>query len=115
MDEYFTGQHEKILLKSFEDIMKTKNFTELDRLSVVVHIIDQECQVVPLAAYRMIPTHELVLNPNFKGLKIDQSKNLDNYVHLRQPRLPDQQLLIGTRHPSQTAERPSRWITSWTP
>jgi hypothetical protein len=27
MDDFFTGQHEKILLKSFEDIMKLKNFT----------------------------------------------------------------------------------------
>lgn len=44
----------------------------------------------------MIPTKELVRNPNFKGLKIDQSKNLDNYVHLRQPSLSDKKLLIGT-------------------
>jgi len=44
----------------------------------------------------MIPTHELILNPNFRGLKIEQSKNLDNYVHLRAPNLPDKKLLIGT-------------------
>jgi hypothetical protein len=40
MDDYFTGQHEKILLKSGEDILKFKHFTELDRLSIVVHQID---------------------------------------------------------------------------
>jgi hypothetical protein len=44
----------------------------------------------------MIPTKELARNPNFKGLKIDQSKNLDNYVHLRQPQLSDKKLLICT-------------------
>ena len=98
MDDYFTGQHEKILLKSFEDIMKLKNFTELDRLSVVVHQIEDECNIVPLGALRMIPTHELVMNPNFKGLKIDQSKTLCNYVHLRQPKLCEKKLLIGTYH-----------------
>ena len=43
----------------------------------------------------MIPTHEIVLNPNFKGLKIDQSKNIDNYLHLREPALPEKKLLIG--------------------
>lgn len=44
----------------------------------------------------MIPTHELACNPNFKGLKIDQSKNLNNYVHLRAPKLSDKKLLICT-------------------
>ena len=57
MEDFFTGQHEKILLKSFEDIMKLKHFTELDRLSCVVYQIDMECQIVPLGAYKMIPTH----------------------------------------------------------
>ena len=76
--------------------MKAKHFTELDRLSVLVHLVEQDCRVVPIGAYKMIPTQELILNPNFKGLKIDQSKNLENYVHMRSPILPDKQLLIGT-------------------
>ena len=76
--------------------MKLKNFTELDRLSVVVHQIEDECRIVPLGAFKMIPTHELVMNPNFQGLKIDKSKNLCNYVHLRQPKLCEKKLLIGT-------------------
>ena len=112
MDDYFTGQHEKILLKSFEDIMKLKNFTELDRLSVVVHQIDEECKIVPLGAYKMIPTHELIPNPNFKGLKIDHSKNLDNYVHLRAPKLCDKKLLIGTISLIQKVEKHLSVITS---
>lgn len=56
MDDYFTGQHEKIILKSFEDIMKAKHFTELDRLSILVHLVEQDCRVVPIGAYKMIPT-----------------------------------------------------------
>lgn len=37
--------------------VKQKNFTELDRLSIVVSLIDDECQIVPIGAYKMIPTH----------------------------------------------------------
>jgi len=37
--------------------VKNKNFTELDRLSIVVNEIEHDCQVVPVGAYRMIPTH----------------------------------------------------------
>ena len=67
--QFFTGQHEKILIKGVgqvgklislngEDfVVKAKNFTELDRLSAVVHQIDHDCNVVPVGAYKMIPTH----------------------------------------------------------
>ncbi len=43
----------------------------------------------------MIPTHELVPNPDFRGLKITNSKSLDNYLHLRLPKLEEQRTLIG--------------------
>ena len=108
MNDFFTGQHEKILLKcqneapkimrgpdGEEMIVKQKNFTELDRLSCVIHTISQDCCVVPLGAYRMIPTHELVANPDFRGLKINDSKNPENYVHLRCPKNQDKKILIG--------------------
>lgn len=64
-------------------------------MSIVVSIIDNECQVVPIGAYKMIPTHELVANPDFRGLKIQNSKTLDNYLHLRPPQLEEQRTLIG--------------------
>lgn len=87
MDEYFTGQHEKILLRGPDNVrslvvgeenytVKGKHFTELDRLSCVVELVGQDCSVVPVGAYKMIPTHELTRNPNFRGLKIDQSRLL---------------------------------------
>jgi radial spoke head protein 9 len=69
MGLFFTGQHEKILIKGSgqagkaihlngeEFVVKSKNFTELDRLSLVVHQIDHDCNVVPVGAYKMIPTH----------------------------------------------------------
>ncbi len=80
-----------------EHFVKTKNFTELDRLSLIVNQIEHDCQVVPLGAYKMIPTHEIVHNPNFRGLKIEQSKSLDCYVHLRAPEIGDKKLIVGKR------------------
>ena len=81
MISFFTGQHEKILIKGDdkskkinldgeEFTIKVKNFTELDRLSIVVHLISEDCEVVPLGAFLMAPTHELIKNPAFKGLGI---------------------------------------------
>lgn len=54
-------------------MINAKNFTELDRLSIVVYTIEDECQVVPLGAYKLAPTHELIRNPIFRGLKIEEA------------------------------------------
>ena len=42
----------------------------------------------------MIPTHELTLNPDFRGLKVNEAKNSSNYVHLRSPVNPEKKILI---------------------
>lgn len=126
IDDYFSGQHEKNLFKGSseqkavsvggeEHFVRSKNFTELDRLSLLVHQVEHDCQVVPLGAYKMIPTHELAPNPNFRGLKIEQSKSLDSFVHLRAPELPEKKLLVGTATDRQRATRPSSGRTSSTP
>ena len=107
MNEFFSGQHEKVIVKlqgeapkivrgpdGEEMIVKAKNFTELDRLSLVVNLIAQDTNIVPLGAYRMIPTHELVPNPDFRGLKVNESKKPENFVHLRAPCLPEKKILI---------------------
>lgn len=107
MNEFFSGQHEKILMKfqgeankfvrgpnGEELIVKQKNFTELDRLALVVALISRDCSVVPLGAYRMTPTHELIQNPEFRGLKLNQSKDPNNYVHLQAPTDPEKKILI---------------------
>ena len=58
--------------------------------------MDQDCQVVPLGAYKMLPTHELICDPTFRGLKMSHSTCLSNYVHLRAPIHQEKQTLIGT-------------------
>jgi radial spoke head protein 9 len=127
LGQFFSGQHEKILIKgggqagkaislNGEDfVVKAKNFTELDRLSLVVHQIDQDCHVVPVGAYKMIPTHELIDNPAFLGLRVAQATALDHYAHLRAPTHPDKKILIGTRGSMQSAINASKGRTSWTP
>ena len=77
-------------------IVHVKNFTELDRLSIVVHAIEDECQIVPFGAYKFAPTRELIRNPIFRGLKIEESKKLQNYLHFRKPNIKEKKLLIGT-------------------
>ena len=124
LDDYFSGQHEKNLFKGSgekavslggEDLfVRSKNFTELDRLSLLVHQVDHDCQVVPLGAYKLLPTHQLAPNPNFRGLKIEQSKSLESFVHLRAPELPEMKLLVGTPAVTQRATRPSSGRISWT-
>ena len=58
-------------------------------------MISYDCCVVPIGAYKMIPTHELVINPDFRGLKINDAKNIENYQHLRPPQNEDKKILIG--------------------
>ncbi len=67
----------------------------MDRLSLVVNQVDQDCQVVPLGAYKMIPTHELISSPSFSGLKMSNITSLQNYAHLREPVHPEKKILIG--------------------
>ena len=42
----------------------------------------------------MIPTHELILNPSFRGLKINEANQFKNYVHLRAPHHQDKKIII---------------------
>ena len=107
MTDFFSGQHEKILIKTTNEapkfvrgpdgnelIVKPKNFTELDRLALFVSLVSNDCSVVPLGAFRIIPTHELIPNPDFRGLKINQSKNPENYLNLRKPTQEINKILI---------------------
>lgn len=45
-----------------------RNLTELNRLAVVVHAIENDCHLCPMGAYKMTPRHELRRSEAFKGL-----------------------------------------------
>jgi radial spoke head protein 9 len=62
-----------------------KNFTELDRLAFIVRALETECQIVPIGAYKLTPTHELRPNNAFVGLSRKEGLALEGYQHFRNP------------------------------
>ena len=73
----------KVFITSY--IEKKLNFTELDRLSFIIRIIDYETSIFPQGAFKLIPIHELRRNENFKGLKKEELKDITKYSHFRKP------------------------------
>ena len=99
-NSYFSGEHDKILVEvgrptvpqyardedeedSIPQDSRSKNFTELERLSVIVRSIESDCQLVPEGAYLLTPAHELGPNPHFKGLSRLQLRDQGKYYHFR--------------------------------
>ena len=56
-----------------------RNLTELNRLAVVVHAIENDCHLCPQGAFKMTPRHELRRAEAFKGLDMKNGSNLMNY------------------------------------
>ena len=65
------------------EVVKLKNFTELDRLGLIVRMIDRETAVIPEGAFKMLPIHEMRRNDNFQGLKNNEIGFLSKYMHFR--------------------------------
>ncbi len=65
MKTYFTGEYDRVLInvggagivvdEDLGIVIPPKNVTELDRLSFVVHTIEDQCQVVPKGSYKFTP------------------------------------------------------------
>jgi radial spoke head protein 9 len=72
-----------------------KNFSELERLSLIVNTVDYQCGLVPVGALKLTPTHEILLNVNFKGLSLSQSLSVENYQHFRLPLSEQKREFIG--------------------
>jgi radial spoke head protein 9 len=64
-----------------------KNFSELERLSLIVNTVDYQCGLVPVGA--------LKLTVNFKGLSLSQSLSVENYQHFRLPLSEQKREFIG--------------------
>lgn len=58
-------------------------FAELDRLTTVVHAIENDCQISPVGAFKMTPEHQVRRNEAFRGLDCESGMRLDNYLHFR--------------------------------
>lgn len=110
MTTFFTGEHEKVLQtvphKNEEPIdldsesieLPTgdvpKDFTELDRLSFVVHKIEKDCHVVPQGAYKLTPIHEIRQNDLFQGLTKEEMEKIEMYQHFRVPETTEKKELL---------------------
>ena len=58
-------------------------FSELDRLTTVVHAIENDCQICPVGAFKMTPEHQVRRNEAFGGLSGESGMQLENYLHFR--------------------------------
>ena len=65
--------------------MKNKNFTELDRLALIVASIEEECQIVPEGAYKLTNSNELRENQLYRGINLQDSQNPAKYYHFKKP------------------------------
>ncbi|MCQ2820588.1 MAG: hypothetical protein MJ252_25260 [archaeon] len=59
------------------------NFTEELKLSYMIRQIDYDTSIFPEGALRLIPEHELRVNKTFKGLKPEELKNKNKFLHFR--------------------------------
>jgi hypothetical protein len=60
-----------------------RRLTELERLSFNVREIESETGLVPRGAYYITATGEILKNPAFEGLSLEDSRKLASYVLLR--------------------------------
>jgi hypothetical protein len=63
--------------------IKKKNFTELNKLSYIIKMIDNDTNIAPEGAFKILPIHELRRNDTFRGLKEDDLLDLSKYIHFR--------------------------------
>lgn len=60
-----------------------RELIELDRLFYVVLAIENDCQIVPVGAYKMTSQHQVRRNEAFKGLSAAESLDVNKYLHFR--------------------------------
>jgi len=61
--------------------------TELQRLSVVVKEISNDCMIAPASALKLTSDKHFVKESTYQGMGFEQSRDLSSYVHLRQPNI----------------------------
>lgn len=95
----FTGEFDKVIIQHngssqyvFADKellakvrIPERGITELDRLSHVVNQIDSDCHIVPKGSLKKTPLKETRINEAFRGLKADETFQIENYYHFRAP------------------------------
>jgi len=76
-----------------EHTEESKHLLEEERLACVIHEIDHLCSVVPVGAYLLSSSQQVVLNPFYMGLSLEKGSEMNSYLHLRKPEvLPNKPL-----------------------
>ena len=57
-------------------VIPPKQITELDRVSYIVHTIEEQCQIVPRSSYKFTPLQQVRRNEAFAGLDKESALNL---------------------------------------
>ena len=70
--------HQLLLISSVLSFL-----AELDRLTTVVHAIENDCQICPVGSFKMTPEHQVRRNEAFRGLEREGGMRLDSYLHFR--------------------------------
>lgn len=85
------------LISESEKIVKPppQNFVEIDRLVFTVRAVEVDCQVVPIGAFKITPSHEMRYNDEFKGLNIKSANTMEQYQHLRNPKTLEKQEMMS--------------------
>lgn len=82
----FSGEFDQVLVESSEApkvidavagiVLPPKHLTELDRLSVVVHMISDACSALPRGSAKCVPTGQVLFNEAFCGLGPEEASEL---------------------------------------
>lgn len=75
-------------------VIPAKMVTELNRLSHVVHHIENNCSVVPRGSFKFTPLKETIRNEAFRGLSKDNAFSLNNWQHFRPVSQPEKVSLM---------------------
>ena len=99
INNLFTGEFESILFPGSGEpqvinaelgiVLQPKPITELDRLSFMVHQLEQSCFVSPRGKMKYVPSGKVVPNEAFRGLSLEEASDLNNWQFLTPPKDPE--------------------------
>lgn len=74
--------------------IEPKNYLEEDRLAYTVLAIEQECQLAPIGAFKMVTCHEIRYNEQYRP-SAPKDFNLNQFAHFRYPQSSEAKKKIG--------------------
>lgn len=106
---FFTGESDRVVVdaQGHSDFCRLREgtydvktlpacgLTEQDRLSTMIHCINNNCTIVPKGSYKKNTLGEVHINEAFRGLDIDCVPDLKCWQHLRNIQQPEKRALAA--------------------